>query len=332
MNKKPVFVIITLFFLLIALAVINIGLGAIPVHPEVIMQSLYGRADPDLAYILAYYRLPRIVLAILVGFSLATAGVIAQAVLQNPLAAPDTLGTAGGASVAAVGATALFPTLSLSMISLTAFIGGIISTFMVYLLALKGESNTTRLALVGISVGAFCSAGVDLAVLRMDTNVQTALLWLNGSLFGREWEHVIQLLPFSIPLFLAALLLAKALDSLRLGQEVATGLGLRVEVYKVIMLLVAVLLTTSSIATAGTVGFLGLISPHIARQLVGHAHKFVLPVAGLVGSIIFLLADSIGRGAMPPIEVPAGLITAVLGVPYFLFLLWQQSRKEKKAV
>ncbi|MGG3575038.1 iron ABC transporter permease [Bacillus gobiensis] len=325
-NRRGIIVITALFICLLIFSIINIGIGAVPISPMSVVKAIVGIGNHNEAYIILYYRLPRIVLAILVGGSLAVAGLIAQSVLQNPLAAPDTLGISGGASVAAVFCSLMLPQLPSVFIGLSAFIGGTIAALFVYFIAYDSGTEPIRLALVGIAVSAFCGSGVQLFLTQADTNVQTALLWLNGSLFGRTWENVIQLLPWAILCLIFAGLSGKILNSLQLGQDVAASLGIKVEWIRFVLLGISVLLTGSSVAAAGMIGFVGLISPHISRQLVGADHRYLLPVSILTGALILLIADSIGRGIMPPIEFPAGLITAVIGAPYFIYLLWRESR------
>ncbi|MGP7816940.1 FecCD family ABC transporter permease [Niallia sp. 01092] len=325
----PIFIIVILFILLLLISIMNIGLGAVPISPSSVILALFGLGSDNESYIILHYRMPRIVLALFVGGGLAIAGAIAQTVLQNPLAAPDTLGISGGASVGAVSLFLLFPSLNIAYTGMAAFIGGLLAALAVYVIAYKNGLDLTRLALVGVSISAFCSAAVQLSLLAIKTNVQSSLLWLNGSLFGRTWEQVLFILPWVIVIVLFVLFLSKSLDLLLLGEQTAVGLGLRVEWMKILLLLSAVLLTGASIAAAGMIGFVGLISPHIARQLVGSKHIYSIPTSLLIGALMVLIADSLGRGLFPPIEIPAGLITSIIGAPYFLFLMWRHSKTRK---
>ncbi|WP_445489045.1 FecCD family ABC transporter permease [Niallia sp. 03133] len=324
---QPVVVIIILSILLFLIAVANIGLGAVPISPRSVLQAFFGMGNENESYIIFHYRMPRIILALFVGGALAIAGAISQSVLHNPLAAPDTLGISGGASVGAVSLFLLFPNLNIAFTGMAAFAGGIIAAFAVYFIAYKNGLDLTRLALVGVSISAFCSAAVQLSLLAIETNVQSSLLWLNGSLFGRTWDQVLFIMPWVITLTLVVLFLSRSLDLFLLGEQTAVGLGLKIEKVKILLLLCAVLLTGASIATAGMLGFIGLISPHIARKLVGSKHIYIIPTSLLIGALLVLIADSIGRGLFPPIEIPAGLITSIIGAPYFLFLMWRHSKK-----
>jgi len=328
-KRHPLFIMMGLCVVLLTLAVINIGLGAVPIPPLRVISSLIGLGEYNETYIIVFYRLPRIVLALLVGGCLAVAGVIAQSILRNPLAAPDTLGITGGASIGAIGFSLLFPAASPSLTGIAAFIGGTIAAAAVYLLTYQRTgTEPARLALVGVSVSAFCGSCVELFILKMNTNLQTSLLWLNGSLFGRTWQSVIDLLPWAVILITVTLFLAKTLDIFILGKESAIGLGIKTETATAILMGLSVLLTGASVAAAGMIGFVGLISPHIARKLVGTVHHYLIPTTTLIGAIMLLFADCIGRGIIPPIEIPAGIVTALIGAPYFLFLLWKQSSKK----
>ncbi|MGD6816345.1 FecCD family ABC transporter permease [Metabacillus sp. 113a] len=331
LKRHPKLIFITLAAALLFMGIINIGIGDIYISPIEIMNLLIGQGDADYRYIVFDYRAPRIVLAILIGGSLAVAGVIMQTILNNTLAAPDTLGVSGGAAAAALISVSLFPSISIFSISFIAFIGGALATFIVYTLAYKDGADPVRLALVGVSVSALCGSGVELALLKMDTSAQTSLLWLNGSLFGRSWDQVFVAAPVTIAVILILLLFIRALDSLMLGGQIAAGLGVSVEKMKILLLGLSTLLTGASVAAVGMISFLGLISPHITRKLVGSQHRYLLPTAALVGAFLLLFADTIGRTVIRPLEIPAGIVTSLLGAPYFLYLLYQESKNGKKS-
>ncbi|MYL29672.1 iron chelate uptake ABC transporter family permease subunit [Halobacillus halophilus] len=330
LRRHPTFILTFTAAAVFILAIVNVGIGDFFIPPLEIMQMLIGQGDADLRYIVFNYRAPRIVLAILVGGALAVAGVIMQTILNNSLAAPDTLGVSGGAAVTALVTASVLPSMSMTSVSLAAFIGGAAAAFIVYALAYKDGANPVRLALVGVSVSALCGSGVELSLLKLDANAQTSLLWLNGSLFGRTWEQVLTLAPITIGILLVLLLFTKTLDSLKLGGQIAMGLGVSVEKMKMLLLGLSTLLTGVSVSAVGMIGFVGLISPHITRQLVGLQHRYVLPGAALVGSFLLLLADTIGRSVLQPLEIPAGIVISLIGAPYFLFLLYQESKQGKR--
>ncbi|MCU6795612.1 iron ABC transporter permease [Paenibacillus sp. WQ 127069] len=320
--------IITLLIIAVAVSVmINIAIGDVRIHPEQLLRILAGSGDPQLSSIIVSYRLPRVALALLVGASLAVAGVIAQGVMRNPLAAPDTLGLTGGAGLAAVVVTLLLPHSVPSTLTTAAFMGGIIAACAVYALAYRHGIIPVRLALVGVAISAFCSAGIQLLVSKSLPNVNAALIWLSGSLWGRTWDQVLHMLPWVAIVIPLAWLMGLRLDIIRLGDLSAKGLGIHLEGTRVLLLVMAVLLTAAAVAAAGTIGFVGLITPHMARRLVGARHRVLIPVAALLGGLLVLIADALGRGLLPPLEIPAGLIVSVIGGPYFLFLLWRHSRR-----
>jgi iron complex transport system permease protein len=184
-----------------------------------------------------------------------------------------------------------------------------------------------RLILVGIGLGAICGAATSLMITFGDIyDVQRALIWLTGSVYGRSWEEFWSLLPWILLFAPLALLLARDLNALNLGEEVARGLGSPVALQRGILLLTAVALAASTVAAAGTIGFVGLMAPHVARRLVGPDHVGLLPTAGVLGALIVVAADLLGRTLFAPIELPAGLVTAAVGAPFFIALLWQQRK------
>jgi len=192
-------------------------------------------------------------------------------------------------------------------------------------LAWQGGDSPLRLILVGIGLGAVTSACTTLMITFGEINsVQQALVWLTGSVYGRSWAEFRALLPWIVVFVPLAFLLARDLNALNLGEDVAQGLGTRVFGQRGLLILAAVALAGASVAAAGTIGFVGLMSPHIARRLVGPDHTGLLPTAGMIGAFIIVAADLVGRTVFAPIELPVGLITAIIGAPFFIYLLWRQ--------
>lgn len=325
----PLLVIAGLAVIVAAVVVISTGLGAVSIAPERVLETFFAggtRAEQRIVYDL---RLPRILVALLVGAGLACAGTILQAVTRNPLASPAVVGINGGAGLAAVMVLFLLPAAPESALSLAAAAGATIAGSTTYVLARKnGVVAPVRLALIGIAIGALCLALIQLFIIRFIIlgDFQVALRWLTGSLWARSWDHVLQIAPWSLVLLPIAWLLADRLDLLLMGDDVARSLGSRVETLRGVALVAAVGLAASSVAVAGTIAFVGLIAPHLARALVGPKHRVVVPTALLLGGLLVLLADTVGRTVFAPTEVPAGLITALLGAPFFLFLLRSGAR------
>lgn len=313
-----VLVLLALFSL-----VFNVSQGEYPVPPLEVLKTILGLpANPDYAFVINTLRLPRALVALLVGMALATAGTILQGLTRNPLAAPEIIGINSGASLVAVALIVLWPGLPTGLLPVAAFLGGLGAAIAIYLLAWNQGSSPIRLILVGIGLTALTSSLTSLMITFGEINaVSQALVWLTGSVYGRSWSHLWPLLPWLVVFIPLALLLARDLDSLALGDPLARGLGSRVEWTRSLLLLCTVALAGAAVATAGTIGFVGLMAPHLARQLVGPSHAGLIPTAGLTGACLVELADIVGRLAFAPIELPCGVITAVVGAPYFLWLL-----------
>ncbi len=271
------------------------------------------------AFTIYDYRFPRAIVAILVGAMLATAGVLIQGVIRNPLASPDILGVSHGAGLAAVVMMTLFPAVSVLWLPWVALVGGIVSALILALLV-RGNLAPVKLAITGVALAAFYGSAIDFIMLIHPLDINNALLWLTGSLWGRSWEQIQLLLPWCV-LLPVVLGLSHPLNILVLGEQRATSLGVTVKLTRLIALAIAVGWTSAAVAICGPISFLGLIAPHLARQLVGGKHQILLPTGMLVGALILLVADFVSRVIDPPIELPAGILTAAIGAPYFLYLL-----------
>lgn len=276
-------------------------------------------ADPAARFTLWEYRLPRLLLALLVGALLAGAGALVQGVIRNPLASPDVLGISHGASLAAVLALMLWPALPSSTLPLVALLGGLLAALALWWLCGAGAAPL-KLALGGVALSALYASCIDYLLLTRPQDVNQALLWLTGSLWGRSWSSLWHLLPWLMLLPLA-LWLSQSLNLLALGDEAAASLGIAPVRVRLLALAVAVGWSAASVATCGPLGFLALVAPHLARRLVGGRHQLLLPAAMLIGALLLTLADLAGRVLAPPLELPAGIMTALLGAPYFLYLL-----------
>ena len=255
-------------------------------------------------FILNEYRIPRTLLGLLIGSSLAISGSVIQGVIRNPLASPDVIGITKGASLAAVMIIMIFPSAPLFVLPLGSFIGALTISIILSVLISKFDVKGSKLALIGLAIGAICTAIVQFLLIRNPLDANNALLWLTGSLYGHNIVNFYSLLPW-----------------LNLGDHVAIALGARVKILKMILLVLAVMLAGASIAVVGGISFLGLIAPHIARQLVGHKNIHVIIMSGLVGAILLTFGDGLARGIQPPLDIPVGVVIAIIGAPYFLFLL-----------
>jgi iron complex transport system permease protein len=313
----------------LAAMVINIGVGEYPVPPLDVVRTVLGlpTGNEDYSFIVNTLRLPRMLVAALVGLALGVSGAIMQGLTRNPLADPGILGISAGAGLVAVTLIVVVREVPAWLIPVGAFAGAVSVASLIYLLAWRGGDSPMRLILVGIGLGAICGAATSLMITFGDIyDVQRALIWLTGSVYGRSWEEFWSLLPWILLFAPLALLLARDLNALNLGEEVARGLGSPVALQRGILLLTAVALAASTVAAAGTIGFVGLMAPHVARRLVGPDHVGLLPTAGVLGALIVVAADLLGRTLFAPIELPAGLVTAAVGAPFFIALLWQQRK------
>lgn len=310
--------------------ILSVSYGEYPISPIDVVKTLLGlnTDNPDHGFVINTLRLPRVIAAFLVGTGLAISGTILQGLTRNPLAAPEIVGVQAGAGLAAVALIVLVPSIPTLFLPIAAFAGAFIAALLVYGLSWNGGSSPIRLILVGIGVGAIASAFTSLMITFGNIyDVSQALVWLAGSVYGRNWEHIWALLPWLVVFIPLSFLIARELNTLSLGDEVARGLGSPIEWQRGLLLITCVALAGASVATAGTIGFVGLMAPHLARQLVGTSHEGLLPAAALLGGLIVALADLLGRSLFAPLELPCGVITAAVGAPYFLYLLYRNRNK-----
>lgn len=276
-------------------------------------------------------RLPRILLALLVGANLAVAGAIMQALFYNPLAEPYVAGVSSGAALGGVLAitTGLETLLGLNAVALLAFAGAMIMSLIVFQVAKRsGRISMASLLLTGIAVGGLAQAITTLLILRSDPyNIRSVLVWLMGSLAFRSWNYVLVLLPYSILGLFAAWFFHRALNAMATGEESAHYLGIPLERTKILLLLIAAILAASAVAASGIIGFIGLMVPHIVRMTLGANHRTLLPGSVLVGGILLLWSDLLARTISPGEEMPIGIVTGVLGCLFFLYLLKQTQRR-----
>lgn len=315
-----VLLVLVVFYLAISLGTYNLSLGQIL---SLLSQASAGdNSNPDY-FTLVQYRLPRAILAILLGASLALGGVLVQAIIRNPLASPEILGINNGAGMAAVIMISFFPTLSVAWILPVAFVAGL-GAFVVLWLVCGREFSTLKMALIGVALSALYSAVTHYVMLARPLEVNLAMLWLTGSLWGRSWFYVLLALPVVLTLFPLAFLLGKDLNILALGETKAHNLGVNVRRTQLLTLLLAVAVSATAVAICGPIAFMGLVAPHVARRVFGGRHHVLIPASMLVGALILQLADLLARVIAPPIELPAGILTAVIGAPYFFLLLMRK--------
>ncbi|MEA5627659.1 iron ABC transporter permease [Nostoc sp. UHCC 0251] len=329
--ERRVPVILLCLAVAIAVAmVMNVAKGEYPISPLDIVKTILGldTGNPDHSFVIQNLRLPRTVVAFMVGVALAISGTIFQGLTRNPLADPGIIGINAGASLAAVTVIVLFPSAPIYTLPISAFGGALLMAILIYSLAWNNGSSPILLILMGVGLSAIASAITSLMITFGEiSDVSNALVWLAGSVYGRTWEQVFSLLPWLIVFVPMALTLARHLNALNLGDDVAKSLGSQVEWQRGLLVLVGVALAGAGVATAGNIGFIGLIAPHLGRQLVGATHEGLIPISALLGGVIVVMADLLGRTLFAPIELPCGIVTAAIGAPYFLYLLIRNRKK-----
>ena len=321
-NRTAWRLMILILFLFLALlgAFLSLTKGSSVITMEQIVELLLHPGEDPQSQIIWNIRMPRTIVGALVGINLSLSGAILQAIMRNPLADPHIIGISSGAGLAGVVIMILFPALEY-LITPVAFVGAMLAAICIYILAWKNGIKPVRIILAGVAVSAFLSAGISGLMIFYSDRVHGALMWMVGGLAARSWPHVNIILPYAIIGLVLALASASYLNILQLGDEMARGLGVNVEVTRIIMTAIAALLAASAVSVVGLLGFVGLVVPHAARLLIGSDYRFLLPAAALLGVAIVTLSDTFARVIFAPIELPVGIIMAFLGAPFFLFLL-----------
>lgn len=329
-DKKALFVILVLLGVSVGVFVFSTGTGEMKINPLNVVKVFFGGGTDMERLVVQSFRLPRIIVSLMVGMGLAVAGGILQGIIRNPLASPDMLGITGGASVAVVGFLAYFSdesnvlTVSIEWLPVAAFIGATVVAFLVYFLAWKNGVTPIRLVLIGIGIYSLMKALTSLMMLLGPIyQASQANIWITGSVNGSNWSHVKVIVPWILILCAVAFVLARNVNIQELGDDIATGVGSNVQRYRFLLLMISTALIGGSVAFAGGIGFVGLMAPHMARRLVGSAFGALLPASALIGGILVMVADLIGRTLFSPLEIPAGVFTASIGAPYFIYLLFK---------
>lgn len=324
---KKIMILIFAFLLMIIFFLVSLSVGSISISIPDLWSSLIKK-DTPFSFIIWEYRLPRVVISILTGFGLAVAGVILQSLVRNPLASPDVIGLTKGAGFFAALVIFLFPSSPDYVLPVAALMGAFLVFILLLLLSKRLTLRPAAFALVGVALGAIFQSGIQYLLVKYPTDINMALLWMSGSLWGRGWSEVLNLLPWIMILLPIAWWQYPKLNIFQLGDEYSQTLGLDIIRQRFWLLLLAVSLAGVSVASVGSIGFIGLIAPHIARQLVGGRHQFLIPLAALIGANLMLIGDSIGRVIIIPREVPVGVMTAIIGAPYFVYLLRKESKRK----
>lgn len=318
---------ISLLMLLIFLcAILSLFVGAAQLSFMDVLQTLYFGQDYQQGtfdFIVNQYRLPRLFLAIGVGAGLGLSGALVQGVIRNPLASPDLMGISTGAGLAATSLLLFYPDAPMFYLPLAALLGGILAATVVMAAAFYSRPTPARLALIGIAISAFLASSIDFLLIVKPLEINTAMVWLTGSLWGRNWQEVPYIYVSLLFILPFAFYLAWRLDVMGLGSESAISLGINVNKMQLMALFTAVVLASISVSICGTISFVGLLSPHLARLIFSHQHKWLLPASAMIGALLVLVSDMLARGIQPPVELPAGVLTSLIGAPYFIFLLYR---------
>lgn len=322
MNGLSKRTIIIILFAALAFAgfIFSIVAGSVDIPLAEIWQSINGTHGGVHEKIIMNIRLPRTVVAVLVGINLSLSGAILQAVMKNPLADPHIIGISSGAGLAGIAILLMLPDESW-LVTPVAFLGAMAAAVCIYILAWKNGIRPVRIILAGVAVSAFLGAGISALMIFYSDRVHSALMWMVGGLSARSWPHVEMMWPYTLLGVLLALIGARSINILQLGDDIAKGLGLRVELTRILLTAVAALLAASAVSVVGLLGFVGLIVPHAARLMVGTDYRFLLPASAILGAAVVTISDTIARVAFSPVELPVGILMAVFGAPFFLFLL-----------
>jgi iron complex transport system permease protein len=329
-DKKAITISLILLAISVAIFLVSAGSGEMYISPLEVAKTLFGNGSDMNEVVIYTFRLPRILVALLAGMSLAAAGAILQGMIRNPLASPDVLGITGGAAAAVVAFLTLFSdenhslTISIHWLPLAAFLGATITALLVYVFSWKNGMAPLRLVLVGVGISVLMQACTTLLMITGPIyRASQANVWITGSVYGASWKHVTLLAPWALTLFAISFLSARKMNIQELGDELAIGAGVSLQKQRFFLLLLSTALTGGAVAFAGGIGFVGLMAPHMARRLVGSSFGALLPASALLGAIFVMAADLAGRMLFAPMEIPAGVFTAAVGAPYFVYLLYK---------
>lgn len=331
-QKKSILIFLAALFILILLAFLSLFVGATFINPTDIFAYLFktDQVASSTAIIIGEIRMPRVILAFVVGAGLAVAGSVFQAIIRNPMVDPYIIGISAGAGTGVMLALFLgveIAIFNLNSIPVFAFLGAVMTVFTVYNLAKVGNKlPVLTFLLAGVAVSFILNSLMSFLMVLRTENLQQLVYWLMGSLAGTAWSDLTMILPYFLFALIVIIFYLKDLNVLLLGEESAAHLGLNVEKTKVILLGAASLITAAVVSVSGSIGFIGLVVPHIARMIIGPDHRKLIPLAAIFGASFLLIADTVARTLMAPMELPVGIITALAGGPYFIYLLRNKSK------
>ncbi|WP_256760510.1 iron chelate uptake ABC transporter family permease subunit [Cohnella sp. WQ 127256] len=325
LHKKTVKLTIGLALASVVAFLLSTSLGDMRIHPLDVVRAMFGSGTEEHRLVVQTLRLPRIIAAFLVGAALAVAGSILQGIIRNPLASPDIIGITSGASLAAVAFISyLAGSVSIVWLPVAAMVGAGVTSILIYWLAWKKGVTPIRLVLVGIGMNFLLGSITKVMLVKnpIFTSSQ-AYVWLTGTVYGTDWSIVWMIVPWVAVFIPLAFVLARNVNVLQLGDDIAAGAGSSVQRQRFTLLMISVALAGAAVAVGGAISFIGLIAPHMTRKLVGPSFGGVLPVSALIGGLIVVLSDTVARTAFLPYDVPVGVFTAGVGAPFFIYLLYR---------
>ena len=330
--KRNILIYLTAIILLVLLGFTALFIGSSDINSKDVISYIFNSSEVSvsISIIIFEIRLPRIVLAFIVGAGLAVAGSVFQAIIRNPMVDPYIIGISAGAGTGVM--LALFLGIEIAIFNLNtipvfAFLGAALTVLTVYQLARVGRKlPVLTFLLAGVAMSFILNSLMSFLMVLRTENLQQLVYWLMGSLAGSSWNDINMILPYFLVALLVIAFHLKDLNILLLGEESAAHLGLNVERTKVILLGAASLITASVVSVSGSIGFIGLVVPHITRMIIGPDHRKLIPLAAVIGGSFLLIADTAARTLMAPMELPVGIITALAGGPYFIYLLRNKSK------
>ena len=324
-HSRRLFLIACFTLLVILATVFSIFKGTLHFSLPDALAVLTGNCPDRLTrHILLNVRLPRTLVAALVGLNMGIAGALLQGLLRNPLASPNIIGANSGAGLAAVTVMCILPG-NIKMLPPAAFLGALLAGMIIYTLSRReGSSSNVTIILAGVALSALFTAFTSAIMILHSDELGITYTWLVGSLTGRGWPYFSIIWPYSLLGALAAVYLSPRINLFMLGEEVGKNLGLSIEVSRFFIIINASILAGSAVSVAGTIGFIGIVAPHLARMMIGNDYRYLIFLSGILGSLLLVMSDTLARTLFQPLEIPVGIITATLGAPFFFFLLYQK--------
>ncbi len=328
-RKHKLLILAVAFAFLVFAVIAGIMTGTIRYSFSDILNSITAETQRTVAErIIINIRIPRILTGVLVGINLSIAGAMLQAMLQNPMASPNVIGVNSGAGLGAVLIMTIFPKV-ISAIPVAAFGGALLTSVIIYVISqIPGKNGTVHLVLAGVAISSLLKAVTSALMILNSDVLEITYSWLQGSLSGRGWNEFTLILPYSLIGSASAIFISPKLNLFALGEETAVSVGLRIKFYRFLVMIISSVLAGSAISAAGTIGFVGLVAPHCARILVGGDNRYLIPLSAFFGGILMVLSDTVARTIFRPVELSVGIVTAVLGAPFFLWLLFTKGKRQ----